>query len=178
MRIRTARNFPTSTFERITGLARSKKTSQTDAAGRHAAGSRVNGHPKPTGRKRPAGAPPAGLCADTVIEFVLSHGGRTTRTASQENSPGRSRLAQAAAPRQLRFIDLFCGIGGFRHAFERAGAKCVFSSDWDKFSRQTYAANFGEEPAGDINAVPLDDIPAFDILCGGFPCQPFSLAGV
>jgi DNA (cytosine-5)-methyltransferase 1 len=78
----------------------------------------------------------------------------------------------------LRFIDLFCGIGGFRLAFERAGAQCVFSSDWDRFSRQTYAANFGEEPAGDINKVDVKDIPAHDILCGGFPCQPFSLAGV
>jgi DNA (cytosine-5)-methyltransferase 1 len=63
----------------------------------------------------------------------------------------------------LRFIDLFCGIGGFRLAFERAGAKCVFSSDWDKFSRQTYAANFGETPHGDIHSVAVADI-----LCGGF----------
>jgi DNA (cytosine-5)-methyltransferase 1 len=78
----------------------------------------------------------------------------------------------------LRFIDLFCGIGGFRIAFERAGARCVFSSDWDKFSRQTYAANFGETPHGDIHSVAVADIPKFDILCGGFPCQPFSLAGV
>lgn len=78
----------------------------------------------------------------------------------------------------LRFIDLFCGIGGFRLAFERAGAKCVFSSDWDKFSRQTYAANFGDTPHGDIHAVAVADIPPFDILCAGFPCQPFSLAGV
>jgi DNA (cytosine-5)-methyltransferase 1 len=78
----------------------------------------------------------------------------------------------------LRFIDLFCGIGGFRLAFERAGARCVFSSDWDKFSRQTYAANFGETPHGDIHSVTVADIPKFDILCGGFPCQPFSLAGV
>ena len=78
----------------------------------------------------------------------------------------------------LRFIDLFCGIGGFRLAFERAGAECVFSSDWDKFSRQTYAANFGETPHGDIHSVAVADIPKFDILCGGFPCQPFSLAGV
>ena len=77
-----------------------------------------------------------------------------------------------------RFIDLFCGIGGFRLAFERAGARCVFSSDWDKFSRQTYAANFGETPHGDIHSVAVADIPKFDILCGGFPCQPFSLAGV
>src|ERR1043166_4716087 len=78
----------------------------------------------------------------------------------------------------LRFIDLFCGIGGFRLAFERAGAKCVFSCDWDKHSQITYAANFGETPHGDIHEVAVADIPKFDILCAGFPCQPFSIAGV
>jgi DNA (cytosine-5)-methyltransferase 1 len=78
----------------------------------------------------------------------------------------------------LRFIDLFCGIGGFRYAFESVGAKCVFSSDWDKYSQITYEANFGHKPAGDIHAVDSKDIPEHDILCGGFPCQPFSLAGV
>ena len=78
----------------------------------------------------------------------------------------------------LRFIDLFCGIGGFRIAFERAGGRCVFSSDYDKFSQQTYEDNFGERPHGDIHTVAVADIPAHDILCGGFPCQPFSLAGV
>jgi DNA (cytosine-5)-methyltransferase 1 len=77
-----------------------------------------------------------------------------------------------------RFIDLFCGIGGFRIAFEGVGGDCVFSSDYDKFSQQTYEANFGERPHGDINAVQVSDIPAHDILCGGFPCQPFSIAGV
>lgn len=91
-------------------------------------------------------------------------------------------LSEEAAPyhanRPLRFIDLFCGIGGFRYAFEKVGAKCVFSSDWDKHSQVTYAANFGEKPHGDIHTVAVADIPAHDILCGGFPCQPFSLAGV
>lgn len=82
------------------------------------------------------------------------------------------------AERSPRFIDLFCGIGGFRIAFERAGATCVFSSDWDKYSQKTYAANFGETPIGDINAVPVEQVPEHDILCGGFPCQPFSIAGV
>lgn len=80
--------------------------------------------------------------------------------------------------RQLRFIDLFCGIGGFRYGFQNAGCKCVFSSDWDKFSQQTYEANFHEKPHGDIHSVDVAAIPEFDILCGGFPCQPFSLAGV
>ncbi len=93
-------------------------------------------------------------------------------------SIARQEPPQAEQCSALRFIDLFCGIGGFRLAFERARARCVFSSDWDKFSRQTYAANFGEEPHGDIHSVAVADIPKFDILCGGFPCQPFSLAGV
>lgn len=80
--------------------------------------------------------------------------------------------------KRLRFIDLFCGIGGFRIAFERAGCECVFSCDWDKYSQLTYEANFGVKPHGDIHSVAVSDIPAFDILCAGFPCQPFSIAGV
>jgi DNA (cytosine-5)-methyltransferase 1 len=86
----------------------------------------------------------------------------------------------APAPHEpaFRFIDLFCGIGGFRLAFENEGCECVFSSDWDAHARQTYAANFGEEPAGDIRLTPAGTIRAHDILCAGFPCQPFSLAGV
>ncbi len=90
-----------------------------------------------------------------------------------------ARSRQSAAPaRPLRFIDLFCGIGGFRIGFERAGCECVFSSDWDKYSQVTYEANFGEKPHGDIHAVRSDEVKAHEILCGGFPCQPFSLAGV
>jgi len=79
---------------------------------------------------------------------------------------------------KFKFIDLFAGIGGFRMAFQKAGGKCVFSSDWDKYSRETYEANYGEKPAGDIRQVKLSDIPRHDILCAGFPCQPFSIAGV
>ncbi|MBG87877.1 MAG: DNA (cytosine-5-)-methyltransferase [Verrucomicrobiales bacterium] len=79
---------------------------------------------------------------------------------------------------RLKFIDLFCGIGGFRIAFEGVGGECVFSSDWDKFSQQTYEANFGEKPHGDIHTVAVADIPTHDVLCAGFPCQPFSIAGV
>ena len=86
--------------------------------------------------------------------------------------------AYGSAKQPFRFIDLFCGIGGFRIGFEKAGCKCVFSSDYDKYSQQTYEANFGERPHGDIHAVAVADIPAHDILCGGFPCQPFSIAGV
>jgi len=75
------------------------------------------------------------------------------------------------------FIDLFCGIGGFRIALERHGLKCVFSSDIDKPARATYKANHGEEPAGDITKTPSQDIPPHDVLCAGFPCQSFSISG-
>ncbi|MDG6250409.1 DNA (cytosine-5-)-methyltransferase [Methanocalculus sp.] len=79
---------------------------------------------------------------------------------------------------KLTFIDLFAGIGGIRLGFERAGAECIFSSEWDKFAQQTYEANFGEEPKGDIRKLDATSIPDFNILCAGFPCQPFSIAGV
>jgi DNA (cytosine-5)-methyltransferase 1 len=79
---------------------------------------------------------------------------------------------------RFTFIDLFAGIGGMRIAFERAGGKCVFTSEWDKFAAQTYAANFGEVPAGDITKIPLNTIPNHNILLAGFPCQPFSNAGL
>lgn len=78
---------------------------------------------------------------------------------------------------EITFIDLFCGIGGFRLALESLGAKCVFSCDKDRQARKTYQANFGEEPEGDITTIAADSIPDFNILCGGFPCQPFSIAG-
>src|ERR1051326_2070473 len=80
--------------------------------------------------------------------------------------------------RKFRFIDLFCGIGGFRLAFERAGCECVFSSDWNEMAQITYEANFHERPHGDIYSVPDNAIPPHNILCAGFPCQPFSIAGV
>lgn len=76
------------------------------------------------------------------------------------------------------FIDLFAGIGGVRLAFSNAGGVCVFSSEWDKMAQKTYAANFRETPAGDITKIPAKDIPDHDILTAGFPCQPFSIAGV
>lgn len=81
---------------------------------------------------------------------------------------------------KFTFIDLFAGIGGFRLALQNLGGKCVFSSEWDKFSQQTYEANFGEIPFGDITSPETKSyIPKkFDLICGGFPCQPFSIAGV
>jgi DNA (cytosine-5)-methyltransferase 1 len=76
------------------------------------------------------------------------------------------------------FIDLFAGIGGFRLAFQKLGGDCLFASEWDKLAAQTYEANFGHKPAGDITEIPAEEIPEHDILTGGFPCQPFSIAGV
>ena len=81
---------------------------------------------------------------------------------------------------KFTFIDLFAGIGGFRIAMQKNGGKCVYSSEWNKFAQQTYLANFGEVPFGDITKEKTKSyIPKkFDILCAGFPCQPFSIAGV
>lgn len=75
------------------------------------------------------------------------------------------------------FIDLFAGIGGFRIAMQNLGGKCVFSSEIDRFAKKTYEANFGKVPFGDITKIDEKDIPEHDILCGGFPCQAFSIAG-
>jgi DNA (cytosine-5)-methyltransferase 1 len=77
----------------------------------------------------------------------------------------------------FRFIDLFAGIGGIRLGFEHMGGKCVFSSEWDAAAAKTYDANFGEKPFGDITSIPSSQIPDFDILLAGFPCQPFSIIG-
>jgi len=77
----------------------------------------------------------------------------------------------------VKFIDLFAGIGGTRIGFERAGGTCVFTSEWDKHAQETYKANFGDMPHGDITKINHDEIPDFDILIGGFPCQPFSSIG-
>lgn len=75
------------------------------------------------------------------------------------------------------FIDLFCGIGGFRVALEKKGLKCVFSSDIDEKVQETYEKNFGERPYGDIRKINEEEIPPHDILCAGFPCQSFSIVG-
>lgn len=85
---------------------------------------------------------------------------------------------------ELRFVDLFAGIGGMRLGFEYAcealgvAHKCVFSSEWDRHAQRTYRENFGETPAGDIKKISSKDIPDHEVLLAGFPCQPFSVAGV
>ena len=80
--------------------------------------------------------------------------------------------------KKFDFIDLFAGIGGIRLAFESQGGNCVFSSEWDKFAQQTYEANYGDLPHGDITEIRESEIPAHKVLTGGFPCQPFSHAGL
>lgn len=80
---------------------------------------------------------------------------------------------------EIKFIDLFCGIGGFHQAFLKLNipSKCVFACDIDENCRTVYQSNYGIQPAKDINTIKIEDIPEFDVLCGGFPCQPFSKAG-
>jgi DNA (cytosine-5)-methyltransferase 1 len=96
------------------------------------------------------------------------------RMLAENRTTGYSRSAS------FRFIDLFAGIGGMRRGFESVGGKCVFTSEWDRFSQETYRANYpmDHELAGDITKIAARDIPEHDVLLAGFPCQPFSLAGV
>ena len=102
----------------------------------------------------------------------------------REATLGLLRGMASAAPAQtnsrFNFIDLFAGIGGIRRGFDAIGGHCVFTSEWNKYSQQTYAANFRDNhpPHGDITAIGTDEIPDHDVLLAGFPCQPFSIAGV
>lgn len=121
----------------------------------------------------------------------LNDGGERTVRGWElgEHSPALSKQVQIAglpdtAPfssdglGQFKFIDLFAGIGGIRLGFQQAGGACVFTSEWDKFSKKTYAANFAEVPSGDITKIAASDIPDHDVLLAGFPCQAFSRAGL
>ena len=121
-----------------------------------------------------------GKSLKTVSRWEIS--GATPREAYElfqfkvRERQGRSTHGKAS----FRFIDLFAGIGGMRLGFEAAGGECVFTSEWDKYAQQTYRANFGETHpiAGDITRIPSELIPPHDVLVAGFPCQPFSIAGV
>jgi DNA (cytosine-5)-methyltransferase 1 len=91
-------------------------------------------------------------------------------------------MTPANDDRKFSFIDLFAGIGGIRHGFEKMGGRCVFTSEWNKYAQKTYLANFPHEEGhrleGDITQVDAADVPDHDVLLAGFPCQPFSIAGV
>jgi len=100
---------------------------------------------------------------------------KQSRLFDVDRAPKRPRL-DGVKP-SFRFVDLFAGIGGFRLALEANGGTCVFSSEWDPFAQRTYLANFGETPRGDITKIKASEIPQFDMLTAGFPCQPFSSIG-
>jgi len=114
-------------------------------------------------------------------EFVLSVLQRASSLTPQTLPlPFEQIRKDDSIPRDLpfTFVDLFAGVGGFRLALDAVGGKCAFSSEWDKYSQKTYKAWFGETPEGDIRRIKPTDIPDHDILAAGFPCQPFSIAGV
>jgi DNA (cytosine-5)-methyltransferase 1 len=131
-------------------------------------------------------------CAKQVVNFILDMKEKKEYLDSNENNSAIEEPVLTMdlynkndipfpKPRNpsFTFIDLFAGIGGFRLAFQSLNGECVFSSEWDKKAQETYVANFGELPYGDITSpVVKSQIPkGFDILCGGFPCQAFSIAG-
>lgn len=121
---------------------------------------------------------------DSVYEALAAYNEKNNLSVQDSISSAiiqfLSRQTQETIPEDaaFTFIDLFAGIGGMRIAFERAGGHCVYSNEWNKYSQQTYFANFGEQPDGDITKVDASAIPDHDILVAGFPCQPFSIAGV
>lgn len=95
-----------------------------------------------------------------------------------KTKPRKFRQISHTKQRKFTFVDLCAGIGGFRIALERLGGRCVFACERDKFCRKTYAAWHVNTPVGDIKEIEPSDIPDHDILTAGFPCQPFSIAGV
>ena len=131
----------------------------------------------------------AGLSVDDVALMTGYSARQVQRWEAGDGKPreaavGLLKSMTSAAPvshgSRFNFIDLFAGIGGIRKGFDAIGGHCVFTSEWNKFSQQTYAANFRDNhpPHGDITAIRADDIPEHDVLLAGFPCQPFSIAGV
>ena len=121
---------------------------------------------------------------DAVYDAIIKYNDETKISMQDAVSTALmqflSRELREAVPADagFTFIDLFAGIGGMRIAYEKAGGHCVYSNEWNKYSQQTYFANFGEQPDGDITKVDAESIPDHDILVAGFPCQPFSIAGV
>lgn len=116
----------------------------------------------------------------TQKDFLLriletARGEKRQLTLFDNSKPEEGREHDTA---RFTFIDLFAGIGGFRVGMERVGGNCVFSCEWDKYAQKTYRAWFGETPFGDIREVQPETIPDHDVLTAGFPCQPFSIAGV
>lgn len=134
----------------------------------------------------------AGLSVEDLAETLDCSPRTLYRYENGETQPKRPVLTQLReiayrlheSPKQpsFRFIDLFAGIGGIRRGFDAIGGKCIFTSEWDKYAQKTYLANYHNDDShqlvGDITKVDASDIPNHDLLLGGFPCQPFSIAGV
>lgn len=124
-----------------------------------------------------------GLAQMTLREYVID---ALERAVDDENRCKSSLFEQRPnalthpAPDSLpfKFIDMFAGIGGLRLGLQLAGGRCVFSCEWEKYAQKTYHRWYGETPNGDITKVPIPDIPKHDVMAAGFPCQPFSIAGV
>ncbi len=109
---------------------------------------------------------------------IIFENGIISELINKERTKKVNAIFSEHSDPKFSFIDLFAGIGGFRLAFQNLGGKCVFSSEWNNYAKKTYSSNFGEVPFGDITQIDEHKIPNHDILVGGFPCQPFSLAGV
>ncbi len=117
--------------------------------------------------------------ADKAVDLGLIEG--PVRPSAKPPELKLIRGDKDSEPADFTFIDLFAGIGGLRRGFEAIGGRCVFTSEWDKYSQKTYRANFPDddhEINGDITKIEASEIPAHDVLLAGFPCQPFSIAGV
>lgn len=118
-----------------------------------------------------------GVCERTIRRYERGE----TQPRARDISVLKGLIAAGVkATPSFRFIDLFAGIGGLRRGFEPLGGQCVFTSEWDRYAQATYKANFvcDHELAGDITKINADEIPEHDLLLAGFPCQPFSIAGV
>lgn len=119
--------------------------------------------------------PQVGYAVKTIARW--ESGDSAVREAAYRYLLGLMPRPSTSGP--FKFIDLFAGIGGFRRGFQEAGGCCVFTSEWDRHSQTTYRANFGEHDVhGDITKINVAEIPDHDVLLAGFPCQPFSIAGV
>ena len=176
-------------YERLWGLLEKRKMSSRDL--RESANISVRSIAKLEGDEVVRPAVLSKICAalkceiDDIFERVATPPKR--RKPSKAISPKRPHVVQpefevtchddCPVRADFSFIDLFAGIGGIRLGFESVGGHCVFSSEWDKNAAKTYEANFGERPNGDITKIDPKSIPDFDVLLGGFPCQPFSIIG-
>jgi len=112
-----------------------------------------------------------------LVDLICAKMGELQVCANSTSPPLQSLNNET--PNSFRFIDLFCGIGGFHQAMNKMdpNSNCVFACDIDEKCRETYEQNYGLKPHGDITKIDVNQIPPFDILCGGFPCQSFSKAG-